>query len=205
MLLIVDMGSSNLASVRRAVEIVGSEAIISADPDEINCADAVILPGVGAFADGVSKLQKQNLFVPLRAAAARGVPMLGICLGMQLFAEGSEEGGVHGGLGLIEGNCVRLVTGSLSARVPNIGWCDVKVQKESCLFNTNSSNESFYFAHSYHLETSAEIRVASFEFGGRDITAAIEYMNIYGVQFHPEKSQDSGLDVLSAFLRRIKV
>jgi glutamine amidotransferase len=204
MLLVIDIGLSNLASVKRAFEIVGGEVVISAASGVISTADAIVLPGVGAFADGMSVLDKRNLISPLRHASKSGIPILGICLGMQLLAGRSEEGGSHEGLGLIEGDCIRLEPGQTTDRVPNIGWCDIKPVNRSILFNEENSTGSYYFAHSYYLDCDEKIKTASIEFGGGYITAAIEYNNIFGVQFHPEKSQDFGLDILSAFIRRIK-
>tara|TARA_B100000686_G_scaffold339067_1_gene412513 strand:- start:127 stop:744 length:618 start_codon:yes stop_codon:yes gene_type:complete len=204
MLLVIDIGLSNLASVKRGFEIVGGEVVISGESKVISEANAIVLPGVGAFADGMSVLKKRNLIAPLRHASACGVPILGICLGMQLLAGRSEEGGAHLGLGLIEGECKRLDPGQTDDRVPNIGWCDIQPVNRSSLFSSINSNGSYYFAHSFHLDCDEKIKTASIEFGEGCITAAIENNNIFGVQFHPEKSQDFGLDILFAFLQRIK-
>ena len=133
MLLLVDIGISNLASVQRALELVGAEVLPSSEPEAVAGAEAVVLPGVGSFSDGMNRLQERRLVKPLRRAAGRGVPILGICLGMQLLACESEEDGRHEGLGLIDGRCVRLDPCGTSDRVPNIGWCDVKVTRQDCL------------------------------------------------------------------------
>ena len=131
MILLVDIGISNLASVRRAMERVGAEVSSSSEPEAVADAEAVVLPGVGSFSDGMSRLRERRLIEPLRRAVGRGVPILGICLGMQLLACESEEDGLHEGLGLIEGRCVRLDPCGTSDRVPNIGWCDVKVTQDN--------------------------------------------------------------------------
>ena len=202
MILLVDIGISNLASVRRAMERVGAEVSSSSEPEAVADAEAVVLPGVGSFSDGMSRLRERQLVEPLRRAVGRGVPILGICLGMQLLARESEEDGLHEGLGLIDGRCVRLDSCGTSDRVPNIGWCDVEVTRQDCLLGSKMDGEIYYFAHSYHVDGPLADSVASIRFGNKKVTAAIESDNTYGVQFHPEKSQDAGLELLSAFLKR---
>ena len=202
MILLVDIGISNLASVRRAMELVGAEVLPSSEPEALAVAEAVVLPGVGSFADGMNRLRERRLVEPLRRVVGRGVPILGICLGMQLLSCESEEDGLHEGLGLIDGRCVRLDPCGTSDRVPNIGWCDVEVTRQECLLGSKMDGEIYYFSHSYHLVGPLADSVASIRFGKKTVTAAIESGNTYGVQFHPEKSQDAGLDLLSAFLKR---
>lgn len=204
MLVVVDIGVNNLASVKRAFQRVGADVHVASGPEFLGDAKAIVLPGVGAFADGMAKLKKQNFVSALHEASARGVPILGICLGMQLLAEHSDEGGACDGLGLVEGRCIRLDPRMTVDRVPNIGWCDVEIAHDSNLFRAKNSGQAFYFANSFHFDCDVQHRTASFRFGGRDITAAVECGNIFGVQFHPEKSQDVGLDVLSAFIRRLE-
>ena len=205
MILLVDIGISNLASVQRALELVGAEVLPSSEPEALAVAEAVVLPGVGSFADGMNRLRERRLVEPLRRAAGRGVPILGICLGMQLLTCESEEDGRHEGLGLIDGRCVRLDPCGTSDRVPNIGWCDVEVTQQDCLLGSKMDGEVYYFAHSYHVDGHVADSVASIRFGNKKVTAAIESGNTYGVQFHPEKSQDAGLELLSAFLKRASV
>jgi glutamine amidotransferase len=201
----VDLKISNLQSVREAFRRVGAEVTMANGPQDIESAEAVILPGVGAFGDGMESLSDQGLIGPLRAhALEKKKPLIGICLGMQLLAGRSEEFGLHEGLGLIGGQVVRLEATGPGLRVPNMGWCDVAIQNpNSQLFAgfRRQPDPIFYFAHSYHLECAdGEDMAGALDFG-QPITAAIERDNLFGLQFHPEKSQGAGLEVLSAFCR----
>jgi imidazole glycerol-phosphate synthase subunit HisH len=197
---VVDSGIANVGSVMAALGRIGAPARVTTDPGEVAGATAVLLPGVGAFADGMAALRGRGLVAPLRAAAARGVPFLGICLGMQLLASGSEEFGDHEGLGLVPGKAVRLVPSEAGERVPNMGWCDVAPAPGAALFGT--APEAFYFLHSYHLVCDdARDVAATLRYGGADIAAGVARGRIFGAQFHPEKSQDAGLEVLSRFAR----
>lgn len=204
MLTIIDSGIANLGSVLAALHRIGAQAHVSVDPRDVSDATAIVLPGVGAFGDGMASLQRHGLVDPIRAAAAKGIPLLGICLGMQLLASASEEHGEHCGLGLIRGR-VRKLPSSIGARVPNIGWYDVAARSSARLFEgIGKRSSSFYFVHSYYLNCDEESdTAATIEFGGRSVTVAVENKNIFGVQFHPEKSQDAGLAVLANFARRI--
>jgi len=161
---------------------------------------AVLLPGVGAFANAMAQLDSRDLAGPIRAAAADGVPVLGICLGMQLLAEESEEFGRHEGLGLIPGSVVRLSPRLAGERVPNIGWCDVTPALDAALYREVVPGTSFYFVHSFVLDCrEASDVAATIRFGDGPVTVAVQRGNIHGAQFHPEKSQDAGLSVLAAF------
>jgi len=200
MIAVVDSGVANLGSVATALRRIGAAFETTGDGQAIRSADAILLPGVGAFADAMNKLGANRLVEPLRAAAADGVPILGICLGMQLLAEESEEFGRHEGLGLVPGRVVPLVPARPGERVPNIGWCDVKPIGTASLFRAVVPDSAFYFAHSFHFACadSADI-AAEIRFGGAAVSAAVQRGNVYGTQFHPEKSQDSGLEILAAF------
>lgn len=169
---------------------------------EIEHADAIVLPGVGAFAAAMDSLKARRLVDPLRRRiGAGGVPLLAICLGMQLLAETSEENGAHEGLGLIPGRVIRLEPNGAAFRVPNIGWYACRPLKDGALFQQRCASESFYFVHSYHLAcTDADTVAATIDYGGQPVTAAVERGNILGCQFHPEKSQDSGLQLLRRFV-----
>jgi imidazole glycerol phosphate synthase glutamine amidotransferase subunit len=158
---------------------------------------------LGAFGDGMAALRKQGLVDGLhRHAVRKKKPLLGICLGMQLLAEVGEEHGVHEGLGYVKGHVVRLNATEAGCRVPNMGWCDVTVVKPGGLLEGVRDGESFYFAHSYYLECADRQDIAAtIQYSGRAIPAAIERENLPGVQFHPEKSQDVGLEVLDSFFR----
>jgi glutamine amidotransferase len=201
---VVDLGISNIRSVMCAFERLRVTPSIAQSPDDLARARAVVLPGVGAFRDGMKALKERGLVEPLRAAARAGKPMLGFCLGMQLLADNSDEYGLHEGLGLIPGRVVRLAPGP-GDRVPNIGWCDVEARPGARLFRNLPPLSAFYFVHSFHLCCEdASHSAASIRFGGADVTVAVEHGNIFGLQCHPEKSQDNGLAVLEAFLALVE-
>jgi len=200
MIAIVDSGIANLGSVAAAFRRIGFASTITMDAMAIGDARALVLPGVGAFGDAMARLRNNGLVEPIRAAAANGTPILGICLGMQLLADESEEFGRHQGLGLIRGRVVRLQSSVMNERVPNIGWCDVTRTRPSALYRGIANGTPFYFVHSYHLVCGESAdAVAVMPFGGTSVTVGIERGNVFGAQFHPEKSQDAGLEVLSAF------
>lgn len=203
MLTMVDMGMGNLQSVVEAFRRVGAEVRTTDRPEQIDRAEAIILPGVGAFGDAMKRLRTGGLVEPLRRhAVERGRPLFGICLGMQLLADVSEEHGTHDGLGLIGGRVVPLKATQPGFRVPNMGWCDVTPAGNGAGFTTGAS---FYFAHSYHLVCSEGGDVAgTIDYSGRPLTVAIERGNIFAAQFHPEKSQEAGLDLLERMTRRLK-
>ena len=187
-----------MAACRR----IGAPAQFTTDPAVVRAASALILPGVGAFANGIASLRRHRLEQPIRDVAAAGIPILGICLGMQLLAEISEEFGEHEGLGLISGRVVRLQPSHPGERVPNVGWFDVSTAKNSRLFAGIEDGSAFYFVHSYYVRCANLIDSAgSIAFGSGAVTVAVERGNIFGVQFHPEKSQDLGLQLLDNFAR----
>ena len=157
-LTIIDSGVANLGSVQAALRRIGVPARVATDVDSIRRADALLLPGVGAFARAMAVLNEHGLVDPIRAAAADGVPVIGICLGMQLLAEESEEFGRHEGLGLIPGRVVRLEPRQSGERVPNIGWCDVTPAPDALLYREVEPGTAFYFVHSYVLECSHAVR-----------------------------------------------
>ena len=203
MLVMIDLGIGNVQSVRLAFERVGAKVMLTSNPVDVQEARAVILPGVGAFGDGMSALTTLGLVEPLRQHVERRRPLFGICLGMQLLAEEGEEHGRHTGLGFIKGRVVRLAPTTPEARVPNMGWCDV-TGAGAAAFGKGEVRESFYFAHSYHFVCSDPTDVAaSIDYGGQRVVAGIERGNIFAVQFHPEKSQHSGLDLLARYCRSL--
>jgi glutamine amidotransferase len=202
MIAVIDSGIANVGSVLAALHRIGAPAHVTRSPSEVESAPALVLPGVGAFRDGMNSLRAYGLLQPIRQAAQRGTPILGICLGMQLLAEASEEFGEHEGLGLIRGRVVRLEPQQPGERVPNIGWCDVRAQRASRLLEGVDDRSAFYFVHSYSLRcTEPHDAVASFAFGAGAVTAVVEREHIFGTQFHPEKSQDAGLTVLHNYAR----
>lgn len=197
---IVDLGISNVGSLVTAFNRLGATAEVASKASDLKDVSAIVLPGVGAFADGMESLRAAGLVDVIRQAARDGTPILGVCLGMQLLADKSEEHGQHEGLGVIGGGVARLEAKN-GERVPNIGWCDVYPGDNTRLFAETSPGESFYFVHSYHLRCHEhDLVVATISFGNEDIVIAVEKGNIFGLQFHPEKSQDAGLIVLDQFL-----
>lgn len=208
MIAVIDLGIGNLQSVCEAFRRVGEVVTVTAQPEDVARADVVVLPGVGAFADGMARLHRSGLVEPLRRhAIEEKKPLLGICLGMQLLAESGEEHGFHHGLGLVRGHVTRLQPTEPGCRVPNMGWCDVSLRPgEKVLLSEIPDGEPFYFAHSYHLECADPSDVvATIEYGGIHLTAAVERENLFGIQFHPEKSQSAGLTVLSSFIKHASV
>lgn len=204
MLGVVDLGISNIGSVLRAFQRLGNSPVLVNDARAVAEVQSIVLPGVGAFGDGMAALHARSLVEPLREAARAGKPILGFCLGMQLLADGSEEYGDHEGLGLIPGRVIRLKPAP-GERVPNIGWCDVFPREGARLFHDVQEGTPFYFVHSYHLHCTDPGHIAAtIAFGSGPVTVAVEHGNIFGLQCHPEKSQDAGLLVLDTFLSVIR-
>ena len=198
MIFIINYGLGNLHSVGKAVEFVGGEPVVTDDPEVIMRAEKIILPGVGAFADGMAGLESRGLIAPLLDAAQNGSPLLGICLGMQLLFEESEEQGVHKGLGLLEGKVV-FFKGS-GRKIPQIGWNQVRLQNDATLFAGIQNGDYFYFNHSYYCTPDNPGIVAAFTEYGISFPSAVERGNLFGVQFHPEKRQKLGLQILKNFV-----
>ncbi len=199
---IVDYGLCNLDSVRRAVEECGGRPLVTADPARVLDAARVILPGVGAFPEAMANLRKEGLADALhRQVVEEGAPFLGLCLGMKLLATGSLEGRPTDGLGWIAGEVRRLQPAN-GARVPHVGWSEVRLERASTLFDGIRDGADFYFVHSYVLwpEHGGEV-LARTRFGDLDVVAAVQRDNVTGVQFHPEKSQRLGFQVIRNFLR----
>ena len=203
---IVDYGVGNLFSLSRAVEHAGGRAVLVATPDDVANAERLILPGVGAFGACAKGLHSRALFEPVRAYAACGRPMLGICVGMQLFAEWSEEFGRHEGLGLIKGAVSQIASVDTSGsplRIPHVGWNELMIrpEPESRLMRGFASGVEAYFVHSFAVDCADRGSVvATCEYGGHELLAAIERENLFGCQFHPEKSGPDGLRMLQNFL-----
>lgn len=204
MIALVDLEISNLGSVLEAFRRVGAPPTQRATAENLADATAILLPGVGAFGDGMASLREQRLEEPIRDAAARGTTVFGICLGMQLLAETSEEHGKHRGLGLVPGHVVRLEPSQPEFRVPNIGWCDVEPVRDGVLFAADQRG-CFYHVHSFHLQVDDPVDVAaSMQYSGHAVTSAVERGSVMGVQFHPEKSQDDGLRLLDRFFQHLR-
>lgn len=196
---IVDYGMGNLASVRNAFAALGFAPLVTRERDELSAADAIVLPGVGAFGEAMANLAALDLAGPLgEEVLDRGKPFLGICLGMQLIARESFELGRHEGLGWIEGT-VEALPASDTLTVPHVGWSELDFDAGDPLFARIGPESCFYFDHSYTLRTDAALVVATADYGA-PITAAVRRDNILATQFHPEKSQRTGLRLIANFL-----
>ena len=199
MVAIIDYGVGNLFSLRCSLEKLGADVVVTGDRKIIANADRVILPGVGAFRDARQKLRDTGLDTLVCDLAAKGKPILGICLGMQLLFEKSYEFGEYDGLGLLKGS-VRPLRGVIPAdyKIPQIGWNALRFRKESDLFRYIKNGDYVYFVHSFYAADCDDSLIADCEYGA-DVTAAVQKGNVYGCQFHPEKSGDVGLSILRAF------
>lgn len=205
---VIDYGVGNLLSVQRGLEHCGAKVILTADPEQILTASRVVLPGVGAFVNGMQALEHLGLVEVIRELAQRKTPLLGICLGMQLLLEESDEFGVTAGLGLIPGRVtpvpVQTASGAMQ-KVPHIGWSALKTSNaagwQQTLLQDNRPGEAAYFVHSFMaVPTDPAHRLADCLYGSHKITAAIERDQITGCQFHPEKSGEVGLKILRRFI-----
>ncbi len=197
-IVIIDYGVGNVRSVGNALAALGYDYMISRDKRDIRRAVCLILPGVGAFAEGMKNLKDLNLVDVLdEAVNVKKKPILGICLGMQLFADSSEEGGMHQGLGYIRGSVVKF-SKTKTPRIPHVGWNTLAVAKRAPLFERTDSSANYYFDHSYYFMCAKKHVLASCTYG-TEFAAAVGCGNIYGVQFHPEKSQTNGLKLLRNF------
>ena len=199
MIAIIDYGVGNLFSLKSSFEKIGEQAIVTGDKEEISKADRVILPGVGAFGDAADKLKESGLFDFVKEVAKSGKPIMGICLGMQLLFEKGFEYGEHEGLGLIKGE-VRPISDVIpkGLKIPHIGWNALSFDKESKIFKYLKDGDFVYFVHSFYGANCDESVIATSEYGV-PLTAAVGCDNVYGCQFHPEKSGDTGLKILKAF------
>jgi glutamine amidotransferase len=206
---VVDYGIGNLFSVRQALERCGANVQLTSDAASIAAADRLILPGVGAFADGMRGLSDRGLVEVLRTYAATGRPLLGICLGMQMLGTASEEFGEHAGLGLIPGRVVRVpntTTEGKRHKIPHIGWNALwptnGASWTETLLEDTAPGTSAYLVHSFHLVPDDPSHALAYcDYGGHHLTAAVRAGSIFGSQYHPEKSAESGLRMLVAFLR----
>ena len=209
---IIDYGRSNLLSVRRALEACGAEVCFAGTPAAVRAAGALVLPGVGAFADGMAQLRALGLAEPLCAAARAGTPLLGICLGMQMLLQQSPEGGLTAGLGLIAGTVAPLPARAADGgalKVPNVGWRALRLapaaQNGPLRALAGADAPEMYFVHSYRaLPACAQDNAAVIDFGGHEVCAAVQRGNVTGLQFHPEKSGPAGLAILREFVRSLR-
>ena len=199
MIAIIDYGVGNLFSLESSFAAIGAEVIVTADPAVLEQAEKLLLPGVGAFEDAAKKLRRSGLDSVIKAQAARGKPLLGICLGMQLLFDKSYEYGEHQGLGLIPGvvkPIADVIPGEL--KIPHIGWNALRFHRECPIFKEIGEGDCVYFVHSFYAAHCEDDTVATAEYGA-PLTAAVARNNVYGCQFHPEKSGAVGLKILKAF------
>jgi glutamine amidotransferase len=201
-ILIVDYGMGNIQSVQNAFERLGCSVSCSANPADLKKADAIVLPGVGAFGEAVSHLKQSGMDHAVKDAVLNeGRPVLAVCLGMQLLAEESEERGSFRGLGLVPGS-VRHIPVPPELRLPHMGWNALRILKREPIYEDVPEGGSVYFVHSYRFETDIQFISAVTDYGG-DITASVQRDHIFGAQFHPERSQTNGLKVIRNFVRYV--
>ena len=197
---IVDYGMANLRSVQKALAEVGVEAAIVSEPEQIEAAERIILPGVGAFADAVATLRSKHLVEPILQHIQRGRPMLGICLGLQMLFDVGYEDGEHRGLGVFGGTCERFdVDTTLGLKVPHMGWNQLNVERASPLLRDIPAGAGVYFVHGYHVVPTDPDIIATTTDYGRPFVSSVWRDNVMATQFHPEKSQKIGLQMLSNF------
>ncbi|MBQ9030871.1 MAG: imidazole glycerol phosphate synthase subunit HisH [Parasporobacterium sp.] len=199
MIAIIDYGVGNLFSLKCSIASVGHEAVVTGDRSVIEQADKILLPGVGAFRDAAAKLKATGMEDVVKEQAEKGKPLLGICLGMQMLFDKSYEYGEHQGLGLIPGN-VKPISEVIdpSLKIPHIGWNALHFCRKSPLYRYVKEGEYVYFVHSYYAADCEESVTALAEYGAL-LTAGVERENVYGCQYHPEKSGETGLKILQAF------
>lgn len=199
MIAIIDYGVGNLFSLVSSLDSIGVDAVVTDDKAVIGAADKLILPGVGAFGDARKKLSESGMDTVLLEEARKGKPILGICLGMQMLFEKSYEYGTHTGLGLLSGEVVSM-EGVVPAdyKIPHIGWNALKFKKDNPLFRFIDDGDFVYFVHSYYVKNCDDSLLATTEYGA-ELTAAVAKDNVYGCQFHPEKSGSVGLNILRGF------
>ena len=204
MIAVIDYGVGNLFSLTASLKYLGADVKVTGEKEEIEAADRIILPGVGAFADAKEKLDQTGLVETILEQTADGKPLLGICLGMQLLFDESHEYGVHKGLGLIKGKIASIdedlkKAGIAGLKVPHIGWNSLQFEKDEPLFRYNKPGDYVYYVHSFYGTDCEESIIATAEYGVT-ITGAVRSGKVYGTQFHPEKSGEAGLKMLKAFM-----
>ena len=203
MIAIINYGVGNLFSLQSSFAAIGQDAVVTRDIEEIRRADRLILPGVGAFQDAADKLRLSGMDRAVKEETAKGKPLLGICLGMQMLFERSHEYGVHEGLGLLKGE-IRPIAERIPAglKIPQMGWNALKIVKDSPLLKYTREGEYVYFVHSYSATGCEDSLLAVTEYG-TDLTACVGEGNVFGCQFHPEKSGEVGLRILKAFCEEV--
>ena len=198
-IVLIDAGTGNLRSVQKALEAVGANVLRTDDTKKVVSGGRVVLPGVGAFGDFMSGLRARGLEEAVNDSAQRGIPLLGICVGMQALFEIGEEMGEHKGLGLLQGKVVKFAD-SLSVKIPHTGWNQLEVKNDARLFDQVDAGAYVYFNHSYYCQPQNSSDILATTDYGMNYACAVQCENIFGVQFHPEKSQAVGLKILKNFL-----
>ena len=200
MVTIIDYGVGNLYSLKSSFDFIGQKIKVSGDINDIMIAEKLVLPGVGAFGDAAKKLSEKGMDLAVKEKAAAGIPVLGICLGMQLFFDYSTEYGIHKGLSLIDG-CIEPIGNIIpeGLKIPHIGWNSLQFKKNHPVFRNITDGEYVYFVHSFYAKPKNLSDVAATCNYGADLTAAVAHKNIVGCQFHPEKSGKTGLNILKGF------
>ncbi len=198
MIAIIDYGAGNLQSVRNALDFIGCPGTITSDPAEILSADGIILPGVGAFGSAMAEMERKGLTETIKSAAKSGKPFIGICAGMQLLFEESEESPDVPGLGVLKGR-VLLFPADKGLKIPHMGWNSIRTKKESRLLGKLSGSPYMYFVHSYYVKAEDQEIVSALSDYGTTFDAAVEQENLFGCQFHPEKSGTEGISILRRF------
>ena len=196
---LIDAGTGNLRSVQKALEAVGANVLRTDDPKKVVSGGRVVLPGVGAFGDFMSGLRARGLEEAVNDTVQRGIPLLGICVGMQALFEIGEEMGEHKGLGLLQGKVVKFAD-SLSVKIPHTGWNQLEAKNDARLFDQVDDGAYVYFNHSYYCQPQNSSDILATTDYGINYACAVQRENIFGVQFHPEKSQAIGLKILKNFL-----
>ena len=198
MIAIIDYGAGNLQSVKKAFDFIGAESVITNDPKVILSADKILLPGVGSFGDAMDSMHKNGLVETVKECALSGKPFLGICLGLQLLFEESEESPGVKGLGIFKGK-IKKFSSDMGLKIPHIGWNSLEIKQKDTLFKDIPENSYVYFVHSYYLHAEDETDIATVTNYGIDFHSAVGKNNVFATQFHPEKSGDVGLQILRNF------
>jgi glutamine amidotransferase len=199
-IIIIDYNMGNVHSVQNAIKFIGHESALSSLPEDILAADIVILPGVGSFGNGMAALNKEGLIDPIKAYIQTGKPFLGICLGMQLLMDKSYEMGEYEGLGIVPGEVLFFSPKDPNMKVPHMGWNQIKKIKKDLLFSDISDEENVYFVHSYYVKPENNAVALAKTCYSIEFCSILRQDNVYGMQFHPEKSQKVGLQMLRNFI-----
>ncbi len=202
MICIIDYGAGNIESVRKALEYIGADCVVSSDKDVLAASDAAILPGVGSFGDAMNELRSRGLEEPIKNFIASSKPFLGICLGLQILFESSEESPGAVGLGVLKGKIVRIPDGE-GLKIPHMGWNSISIKKDDALFKDVPDEPYVYFVHSYYLKAEEDIVTSTAEYGVT-IHASVAKGNLRACQFHPEKSGELGIKLLKNFVECAK-